>query len=87
LTQKSKNNAIQYPIPDNYIVETEMFERSLNCKTKYISNSKVNYTINWKVGRAEWSVSSTKSSTAVVNTFLQVCNSFIFILKNFNNYR
>jgi hypothetical protein len=83
LTQKSKNNAIQYPIPVNYIVETEMFERSLNCKT----NSKVNYTINWKIGRAEWSVSSTKSSTAVVNTFLQVCNSFIFILKNFNNYR
>ncbi|GET55161.1 hypothetical protein GLOIN_2v1824261 [Rhizophagus irregularis DAOM 181602=DAOM 197198] len=74
LTQKSKNNAIQYPIPDNYIVETEMFERSLNCKTKYISNSKVNYTINWKIGRAEWSVSSTKSSTAVVNTFLQKIN-------------
>ncbi|GET55489.1 hypothetical protein GLOIN_2v1761839 [Rhizophagus irregularis DAOM 181602=DAOM 197198] len=43
LTQKSKNNAIQYPIPDNYIVETEIFERSLNCKTKYISNSKLNY--------------------------------------------
>ncbi|RGB29920.1 hypothetical protein C1646_765998 [Rhizophagus diaphanus] len=29
LTQKSKNNAIQYPIPDNYIVETEMFERTV----------------------------------------------------------
>ncbi|CAB4398686.1 unnamed protein product [Rhizophagus irregularis] len=29
------------------------------------------YTISWKEGRAEWSVNSTKSSTAVANTFLQ----------------
>ncbi|GBC52211.2 hypothetical protein GLOIN_2v1787271 [Rhizophagus irregularis DAOM 181602=DAOM 197198] len=45
LTQKSKNNASQYPIPDDYII-----------------------------GHAEWSVSSTQSSTAVVNTFLQKIN-------------
>ncbi|RGB22162.1 hypothetical protein C1646_678031 [Rhizophagus diaphanus] len=51
LTQKSKNNASQYPIPDVYIVETEFSERSLICKTKYISVSKK---INLK--------SSTKSS-------------------------
>ncbi|POG71974.1 hypothetical protein GLOIN_2v1875551 [Rhizophagus irregularis DAOM 181602=DAOM 197198] len=76
LTQKSKNNASQYPIPDDYIVETEFSERSLICKTKYISVSKVVcYTINWKIGHAEWSVSSTQSSTAVVNTFLQKINS------------
>ncbi|PKB93656.1 hypothetical protein RhiirA5_440678, partial [Rhizophagus irregularis] len=62
LTQKSKNN------------ETEFSERSLICKTKYISVSKVCYTINWKIGHAEWSVSSTQSSTAVVNTFLQKIN-------------
>ncbi|RIB26438.1 hypothetical protein C2G38_2163391 [Gigaspora rosea] len=74
LTQKSRNNTPQYPIPDSYIVETEVSERSLKCETKYISNSKVHYTITWKEGRAEWSVSSTKSSTAVVNTFLQKIN-------------
>ncbi|UZO01379.1 uncharacterized protein OCT59_012480 [Rhizophagus irregularis] len=74
LTQKSKNNASQYPIPDDYIVETEFSERNLICKTKYISVSKVCYTINWKIGHAEWSVSSTQSSTAVVNTFLQKIN-------------
>ncbi|PKK57132.1 hypothetical protein RhiirC2_798618 [Rhizophagus irregularis] len=52
-------------------IETEFSERNLICKTKYISVSKVCYTINWKIGHAEWSVSSTQSSTAVVNTFLQ----------------
>ena len=78
LTQKSKNNTFQYPIPDNYVVETEVSERNLKCETKYISYSKVCYTINWKEGRAEWSVSSTKSSTAVVNTFLQVCNLHLY---------
>ena len=72
LTQKSRNNTFQYPIPNNYIVETEVFEHNLKCETKYISNVKVCYTISWKIGRAEWSVSSTKSSTAVVNAFLQV---------------
>ncbi len=73
LTQKAKSNAAQYPIPNNYIVETELSGWSLKCETKYISNSKVCYTISWKEGRAEWCVNSTKSSTAVVNTFLQVC--------------
>ena len=75
LTQKSRYNTPQHPIPDNYVVETEVFEWSLRCETKYISNSKVRYTIIWKEGRVEWIVTSTKSSTAVVNLFLQVCNS------------
>ena len=74
LTQKSQKNLPQYPIPDKYIVETEIFEQKIKCESKYISNLKVCYVINWKEGRAEWSVSSTKSPTAVVNTFLQVCN-------------
>ena len=81
MTQKSKNNASQYPIPNNYIVETEIFEMNLHCKTEYISTLKVCYTINWKVGRTEWSVSSTKSSTAVVNTFLQVYNLYLLFEK------
>jgi hypothetical protein len=72
LTQKSKANSPQYPIPNNYIVETEVSRRNIRCETKYISHSKVNYTISWKEGRAEWSVNNTKSSTSVVNTFLQV---------------
>jgi hypothetical protein len=55
LTQKSCNNMPQYPIPDNYIVETEISERRLRCESKYISNLKVCYTISWKEGHAEWS--------------------------------
>ena len=74
LTQKPRNNTPQYPIPNKYIVETEVFERKITCESKYISNLKVYYTISWKEGRTEWSVNSTKSSTAVVNTFLQVSN-------------
>lgn len=74
----SKNNASQYPISNNYIVETKFFERSLICKTKYISVSKVYYTINWKIGYIEWSISSTQSSTAVINIFLQVFNLYLY---------
>ncbi|RHZ49459.1 hypothetical protein Glove_520g20 [Diversispora epigaea] len=75
LTQKPNcNNVPQYPIPDNYIVETEIAERGVKCETKYVSNSKVNYTVAWKEGCAEWSVNSTKSASAVVNLFLKKIN-------------
>ncbi|PKC54419.1 hypothetical protein RhiirA1_477341, partial [Rhizophagus irregularis] len=74
LTRKSQNSTFQYPIPNDYIVETELFEWSLKCETKYITDSKVCYTINWKEGRVDWNISSTKSSTAVTNLFLQKIN-------------
>ncbi|RHZ79560.1 hypothetical protein Glove_144g138 [Diversispora epigaea] len=75
LTQKPNcNNIPQYPILDNYIVETEIAERGVKCETKYVSNSKVNYTVAWKERRAEWSVNSTKSASAVVNLFLKKIN-------------
>ena len=72
LTQKSRGNTPQYLIPDNYIVETKIAEWNIRCETKYISSSKVCYTVSWKEGRKDWSVDSTKSSTSVINTFLQV---------------
>ena len=53
LTQKSQKNLPQYPIPDKYIVETEIFEQKIKCESKYISNLKVCYVINWKEGRAD----------------------------------
>ncbi|RGB22117.1 hypothetical protein C1646_822668 [Rhizophagus diaphanus] len=57
---------------ENYIIlETEVSGWTLRYETKYTSNLKVCYTISWKEGCAEWSVNSTKSSTAVANTFLQ----------------
>ncbi|PKB95691.1 hypothetical protein RhiirA5_385841 [Rhizophagus irregularis] len=52
----------------------KLFEWSLKCETKYITDSKVCYTINWKEGRVDWNISSTKSSTAVTNLFLQKIN-------------
>ena len=73
LTQKNgKNNNRQYFIPDNYIIETELAKKIIKCETRYISSSKVNYTISWKEGRADWSINNTRSSTAAVNTFLKV---------------
>ena len=54
---------------------------TLRYETKYTSNSKVYYSISWKTGRSEWTVDSMKSSTAVVNIFLQVCTSNIYIKK------
>ncbi|GBC33436.2 hypothetical protein GLOIN_2v1874116 [Rhizophagus irregularis DAOM 181602=DAOM 197198] len=56
-------------IPNDYIVETEFFK----CETKYITDSKVCYTINWKEGHIKWNI-STKSFTSVVNLFLQKIN-------------
>ncbi|POG73827.1 hypothetical protein GLOIN_2v1826762 [Rhizophagus irregularis DAOM 181602=DAOM 197198] len=50
----------------------KLFEWSFKCETKYITDSKVCYTINWKEGRVDWNISSTKSSTAVTNLFLQI---------------
>jgi len=73
LTQKNGwNNTPQYPIPNNYIVETELSERKLRCETKYISSLKIHYTIIWKEGYVEYSVFSIKSFTAVVNIYLKV---------------
>jgi hypothetical protein len=75
-TQKSKNN-IQYQIPDGYIVKTEIANRMLRCETKYISANKVLYTITWKEGRAEWMVSSERSSSGAVSAFLKVSKKFV----------
>ncbi|PKC59914.1 hypothetical protein RhiirA1_468772 [Rhizophagus irregularis] len=33
LTQRSRKDTRQYPIPDNYIVETEFSERNIRCET------------------------------------------------------
>ncbi|RHZ69727.1 hypothetical protein Glove_279g40 [Diversispora epigaea] len=52
LTQKPNcNNVPQYPIPNNYIVETKIVEKGIKYEMKYISNSKINYTVAWKEGR------------------------------------
>ena len=48
LTQKSWGNTSQYLIPNNYIVEMKVAEWNIRCETKYISNSKVCYTVSWK---------------------------------------
>lgn len=42
--QKSKNG-IQYQIPDDYIIKTEIADRMLCCETKYISTNKILFTI------------------------------------------
>ncbi|RHZ85246.1 hypothetical protein Glove_69g26 [Diversispora epigaea] len=64
-TKKSKNGT-QYQIPDEYIVKTEVADRMLHCKTKYISANKVLFTIKWKEDKAEWEVSSERSSSGVI---------------------
>ncbi|CAG8688387.1 11413_t:CDS:2 [Funneliformis mosseae] len=52
----------------------KLTQKSRNNTFKYhIPNNYIVKTevFDWKIGRAEWSVSSTKSSTAVFNLFLQ----------------
>ncbi|POG71065.1 hypothetical protein GLOIN_2v1775128 [Rhizophagus irregularis DAOM 181602=DAOM 197198] len=49
-TQKSGRgqNAVQYQIPDGYIVKTEVADQMLCCETKYTIANKILYTITWK---------------------------------------
>ncbi|RHZ87829.1 hypothetical protein Glove_30g8 [Diversispora epigaea] len=72
-TKKSKNGT-QYQIPDEYIVKTEVADRMLHCKTKYISANKVLFTIKWKEDKAEWEVSSERSSSGVISAFFKKIN-------------
>ncbi|PKY44892.1 hypothetical protein RhiirA4_419408 [Rhizophagus irregularis] len=67
-TQKSSRSVIQYQIPDGYIVKTEAASKTVHCETKYIP---VLYTIKWKEGQAEYSISSERSASGVVNAFLK----------------
>ena len=45
LTQKNSKDYIQYQIPDNYSVETEVSKMKIYCETKYQPNEKVRFTI------------------------------------------
>ncbi|RIA82477.1 hypothetical protein C1645_835303 [Glomus cerebriforme] len=69
-TQKSRS-AIQYQIPDGYIVKTEAASKNVRCEMKYIPINKVLYTITWKEGRAEYSISSERSASGAINAFLK----------------
>ncbi|CAG8719842.1 204_t:CDS:2, partial [Funneliformis mosseae] len=71
---KNGQSAIQYQIPNEYIIKTEVANQMLYCETKYTLANKVLYTITWKEGRAKWIVSSKQSATGVVNAFLKKIN-------------
>uniref|UniRef100_U9TBQ2 Uncharacterized protein n=1 Tax=Rhizophagus irregularis (strain DAOM 181602 / DAOM 197198 / MUCL 43194) TaxID=747089 RepID=U9TBQ2_RHIID len=43
--QKSGRSAVQYQIPNGYIVKTEVADQMLYCETKYTLENKVLYTI------------------------------------------
>ncbi|RIA87322.1 hypothetical protein C1645_740222 [Glomus cerebriforme] len=75
-TQKSRS-AIQYQIPDGYIVKMEAASKNVRCEMKYIPINKLNlhkvlYTITWKEGRAEYSISSERSASEAINAFLKM---------------
>ena len=75
-----KRYGVQYQIPDEYIVITEIASQMIRCETKYTFADKVLYTITWKEGRAEWMVSSERSASGAISAFLKV---FLFIIYNF----
>ncbi|CAJ0648437.1 2555_t:CDS:2 [Entrophospora sp. SA101] len=50
----------------------EVANCSIRCETKYDSFSKVCFKISWNKGCIEWNTYSTKTSSAAVNSFLQV---------------
>ena len=79
LTQKNSRDGIQYEIPDNYSVETEISGMKIRCETKYQQNGKVRFMIIWKENRAEWSIHSDRTATSVVNAFLKVLTNNIML--------
>ncbi|CAJ0648692.1 8673_t:CDS:2 [Entrophospora sp. SA101] len=50
----------------------EVANCSIRCETKYDSFSKVCFKISWNKGCIEWNTYSTKTSSAAVNSFLQM---------------
>jgi len=73
LTQKNSKDGIQYQIPDNYSIETEIFGIKIRCEIKYQPNGKVRFIIIWKdENNTEWSIYSDRSATSVVSEFLKV---------------
>ncbi|RHZ48734.1 hypothetical protein Glove_543g97 [Diversispora epigaea] len=71
LTQKNSKNCVQYQVPDDYSVETEVSKFKIRCETKYQQNNKVRFTIIWKENNSEWSIYSEQSATSVTNEFLK----------------
>ncbi|RHZ48521.1 hypothetical protein Glove_547g28 [Diversispora epigaea] len=74
LTQKNSKNCVQYQVPDDYRVETEVSKFKIRCETKYQQNNKVRFTIIWKENNSEWSIYSERSATNVINEFLKKKN-------------
>ncbi|CAJ0839035.1 8080_t:CDS:2, partial [Entrophospora sp. SA101] len=60
----------------------EVANCSIRCETKYDSFSKVCFKISWNKGCIEWNTYSTKTSSAAVNSFLQVFYDFDKINSN-----
>ncbi|CAG8836034.1 37167_t:CDS:1, partial [Gigaspora margarita] len=52
-TQKNSKEGVQYPIPDEYCVETSLLKKQIQCKTKYQSNGSVRFTIIWIENKSE----------------------------------
>ena len=53
LTQKNSKDSIQYKIPNNYSIKTEVSGIKIYCEMKYQLNEKVRFIIIWKEDRAE----------------------------------
>ncbi|CAG8556618.1 8299_t:CDS:2 [Diversispora eburnea] len=54
LTQKNSKDCVQYQVPDDNSVETEVSKFKIRCETKYQQNNKVRFTIIWKENNSEW---------------------------------
>ncbi|CAH1768173.1 13352_t:CDS:2, partial [Entrophospora sp. SA101] len=65
----------------------EVANCSIRCETKYDSFSKVCFKISWNKGCIEWNTYSTKTSSAAVNSFLQVFYAYDNINKIITKHR
>ncbi|CAG8798726.1 26281_t:CDS:2, partial [Dentiscutata erythropus] len=77
-TQKNLKEGIQYPIPDEYRVETSLIKKQIRCETKYQSNEKVKFIVKWIENKTKWSLYSDKSASNIISSFLKLSGSQIF---------
>ncbi|CAB4477748.1 unnamed protein product [Rhizophagus irregularis] len=73
-TKKSSKNYPEYEIPDNYKVET-LEGYKIVCKTNYLLDGTVKFTLNWKDSQGiNWYISNNNSASGIAKDFLKLLN-------------
>lgn len=71
-TQKSKLNAIEYDIPDDYVVKTELWKAKITLKTKYYNSKDVKFSLSFHNNGDLKTIESKKSGSDLIKLYCKV---------------